>query len=145
MLLSWQLLSLSLSLWGLQATGIRHRIIGLGWAHECHNIVLETLLVAWLQLQPEEITTVLRGGRVVNRKPDGRRPVSLESQAVAFWACDILAKLMRECVPLAPHLCRRHQPPDVWLCANKFHAMDALIAGRGTTVPSRCDLNCTTQ
>jgi hypothetical protein len=102
-----------LSLWGLQATGIRHRVISLAWAHECHNLVLETLLVAWLQLEPEEIITVLRGGRVVNRKPDGRRPVSLESQAVAFWACDILAKLMRECVPLAPQLCRCHQPHNV--------------------------------
>jgi hypothetical protein len=85
-------------------------------SRECHNIVLETLLVAWLQLEPEEIGTVFRKERVIPyRKPDGGQPVSLESQAVAFWACDILAKLVRECVPLAPKACFRYQPPDVCL------------------------------
>jgi hypothetical protein len=93
---------LSLLAWwlcGVQATGIRHRMLSLAWARECHHAVLETLLTTWLQLEPDEVSMVVKEGRVINRKPDGSRPVSLESQAVAFWACDILAKLMRECAP----------------------------------------------
>jgi hypothetical protein len=95
MLLPWLLFLLC----GVQAKGIRHRILSLAWARECHHVVLETFLTTWLQLRPEEISMVLKEGRVISRMTDEDRPVSLESQAVAFWACDILAKIMRECVP----------------------------------------------
>jgi hypothetical protein len=80
---------------------MKHLLVGNEWFFECSKLLQESLLVTWLEISPQEVSSrlMVAGGKHLSRVPSPEIPQSFNSQRLAFMVTDMLAAQLDRCEP----------------------------------------------
>jgi hypothetical protein len=91
----------------VQEDAMKHLLVGNEWFFECSKLLQESLLVTWLGISPQEVSSKLMvpGGKHLTRVPSPEIPQSFNLQRLAFMVTDMLAAQLERCVPSSTLTC----------------------------------------